>query len=86
MPGLRRFHSFVPVMIDFAGQFFAMAFEVELEIESEASRVPIGGTDHGPATVNDHEFGMAELNFIGPDDTAEFVDFFEIIAGGPLDK
>src|SRR5690606_21271681 len=41
-------------------QLFAIAFHIELEVESQAARVPVGRTNQRPRVIHEHELVVIE--------------------------
>ena len=50
------FHFRVDDFGDLAGEFCAVAFQVQLEIETKAAGVPVCRADHSPSAVDEEEF------------------------------
>src|SRR5437762_10986350 len=68
------------------GKLGIVTFKVELKVEAQAARIPIGGAEQDPAAINDHQFRMVEGRRGEPNAAAMFEQLPPHGPGCPLHK
>ncbi len=53
--------------LDARPEHAVVALDVELEVQAQAARVPVGGTDEAPRAVDHHELGVIEVPVGAPE-------------------
>src|SRR5690554_41654 len=83
---MRFFDPSIDVRYEIFCQFFVVTFNVKFKVQTEATLIPVRGSEQYPFVVDEHEFGMIERIGRKPHVAAILQQRVQLAHGCPADE